>query len=184
MPLFDQRRNRRWGWVLRIAGLRHVYHSGPGIPAGSLPDVWTEDGPEWVAVNAITSVGSMSERLPVIGGVVEQSPIDVTLASRGDQPTGDGDPATVFARLGVRSAGWWGQMLGVEVGLEELAVLLPEQEPVFVVYVDQDPTGLDFPRVVHVGQEAFIASAGDGDAIGGEDPWRLTISDRDRKSVV
>lgn len=167
MALFDGIRNRRWAYALRIAGHPYVYHCGPQPPSDAMPDVWTEDGPSWAPVRAIKHVGSYSESLPQLGGIGKQSPIAITLSAGGDWGQHPGSPGRCFARLGVRSAEFWGLVVAFEIdgGGPILALPATAAAPIVVTLDRAVDPALSYPRVVHIGQEAFIASEAAGDAI-------------------
>lgn len=175
MPIFDLydgRRSRRWAYALRIAGMPYVYHCGPTPPDSAMPDTWTEDGPDWVPVRAITNLSAVSESLPQLGGLGTQSPITITLSSGGDLEQHPGSPGIVFSRLGVKGATWWSTITGFNYGDVDASrpVLPHDADTPFVIYTTLAEPALEYPRVVHVGQESFIASFGEENSI--------TISDR------
>lgn len=176
--LFDDLRGRAWAFALRIAGHPVVYHSGPTPPASALSDSWGEDGPGWSTMRAITAIGSLTERLPQLGGVAEQSPISITLAAGGNRDPRAELPGAVFSRLGTRSATWWGQVVGFVVDGFQTDTLRADVEPPFDVLLDRAPAAIPPPAVIHIGQEAMIATSSDGSEVLGEDPYRLTIGER------
>lgn len=177
--LTDGRRNRRWAHCLRIAGLPYAYWGGAPPPAAALPaEAWGEGGPEWVPVNAIRRIAPIREELPQLGGVAVQSPVTFELAGGGDGPEVEGDPIDTFAKLGVAAAPWWGLMVGVDAGAGVSSALRPEVEPPFDLLIDREPPTVEGTLVFHVGQEAFLVTGADGSEVGGEDPYRLSVSAR------
>ena len=184
MLLKQRIRNRRWAYCLRIAGHPTAYHSGPTPPAEALPNTWTDDGPGWSTLNAITHISPYNESRPQIGGVTQQSPITITLASSGDARPPAGDPMRAFSRLGVPGAQWWGQMTAVDPGDGPVTTLRATIAPPFDIHLDRAPPTITDPVVIHIGQEAFIATAAGGSEAGGEDPWHITITARSIADTV
>ncbi len=162
--------NRRWAFLLRVAGLHYRYYSGRIAP----PTTVMPDHPlssSYTDIQAITHIGDSRNTLDPLGGIAEHGPISITLASRLNAASSDGDPGEVFSRLGRKSASFWAQVTETF----ESDVALPAS-----LKIDRDASGLSFPRVVHVGRESMWATAAAGASADPDDanPYRLTITAR------
>lgn len=154
---------RRWRLLLQIEGLHVRYYSGQSSPPVGFidPSRAPHAGP-YVDRPAIVEARPLGATLELIDGAVRNAGMDLVLATHG----ADGDrydAGRVLGSLGTAGATWW--------GLVTRRVASEWNTP--DLYVDRDPTGLDFPRRFHLGDETMwvTGAAGDGSD---DDPWRLT----------
>lgn len=171
------RKQRRLCYTLEIAGLTIRYFAGPRPPSKALPGVETDLGEAstYVDVQAITGLTSIVEELRPFEGFVRHDPITVTLTSNSPKPRSSNDPALVFGR-GRPEAATVSANLTVTLALS--AAVEPGSPQ--TIYVDEPLSSLSFPRVVHIGREAMIATAAGGSQPDPlvADPYYIQVEER------
>ncbi|MCA9559686.1 MAG: hypothetical protein KC583_14120, partial [Myxococcales bacterium] len=130
---------RRLAWALSIAGHPWVYATHAAFPLSPFTPLWPVDdpviGPAPSVVPVLQPPGSMSADLPLLGGVADESSVELTLAIRG---RGAGDPDAVFARLGTQGAHAWGLATGFDLGAGLVDAITADQDAPFVIRLDRD----------------------------------------------
>ena len=157
-------RERRVRWCIEFAGLRYRYTSGGTWPSKAWPSV--SGSLNYIDVPAIEKVGALAARITPTDGAAEYDPIEVSLVSHVEAPWSAGDPAMQLCLVSDRAATFSARVLNT---------LHAETSPTLTttIEVDEDPTGLSFPRQVHVGQECINVTGAAGAGTTG-DPWRFT----------
>lgn len=148
-------------FILAVSGLSHRYVSHTGVEAMAIPDV----GSNYTDVEAIVHVGDESWETDPVGGIVTHRPIALKLASAGKNATAETDPLMTFGRVG-SSASTWSAIVTESVDQSDTTIK-----------INEDPSVLTFPALLHVGAETIKATAGAGndpDPDAGN-PYRLTV---------
>jgi hypothetical protein len=118
--------------------------AGPGVIVGSgLTDI------PYTFVEAITDVGSKTSKMDPLGGVVDHSPLSITLSRAPGLTLTSSDPVTIFGRVNSKSAAY----------ASLVNTTLSQNKVPATVVVTTDPTGLSAPRLFHIGSETARASS-------------------------
>ena len=128
-------------FALEVGGLLYRYHSGGGVTG---LDTTIAPTINYQNIEAIVEVSSVSSSLDIAGGVGQYSATTVTL-SVDRRRGGDGDPGIIFGRCGQRSAGTRAQLTASLNRTQSL------------IQINQDLTGLSYPRLFHIGAETVKA---------------------------
>lgn len=154
---------RRWCLVLEISGLDVRYYSGRQPPPEKFIDLArAADAGRYVDRCAIAAARPLTSTLNKLRGVVEGVGMELVLGTRG--ANGDQyDPGRVLGSVGPAGATWKAQ----------ITATLESEWLSLAIYVDQDPSGLSYPRRVHIGDETCWVTGYDGDGSEG-DPWHFT----------
>lgn len=153
------RKEHRLSYVLEIAGLTIRYYAGVRPPTKALRGVSTEGLGSYVDVQAITDLSVITEESDWKEGFVKHSPLTITLASNSPNPRSSNDPATVFGRVRPRAA-------SVRARVAQSFPMLTSMDLPGLLYVEESLVGLSYPRIVHVGQEAMVATGAGDNATG------------------
>lgn len=128
-------------FALEVGGLLYRYHSGGGVTG---LDTTIAPTINYQNIEAIVEVSSVSSSLDIAGGVGQYSATTVTL-SVDRRRGGDGDPGVIFGRCGQRSASTRAQLTASLNRTQSL------------IQINQDLTGLSYPRLLHIGAETVKA---------------------------
>lgn len=158
-------------FLIEIAGLSTRFYStiDPTGAGGLLSDNITTGIP-YTSIKALPlENGDMRLNWEVrsAGGVVDYDAIRVSLWTEGKRNRAT-DPARVLDRYGFASAEWSSPLV---------ETIEPDTVTPDIKVEDQPPVGWAYPRIIHVGAEAFRATAVLGAGIPAN-PWRFTTSDR------
>ncbi|MDP3908842.1 MAG: hypothetical protein Q8Q14_00485 [Gemmatimonadales bacterium] len=158
-----------WRFLLTVGGLSVRYYSvgdprrtdwpTPLVPGTAI--IYTDR-------EAITEVSAQTAELDPSLGFMSDSGVTVTLASRGDL-TDASDPLTQLMRVGNRGATLDALLI---TSIPHSAVI-----PGGVIEVDRDVSGWGFPRLIHIGREAFWVDGAAGTGAFG-DPYRFNYVSR------
>lgn len=155
-------------WRLQIGGLDVVYYSSVDAPPA--PDAVDFGGDAVASMSYTLSRGlnpptaQTVELDPLTGLTRKQSPLTVTISSEGLRDIlYENDPVRVLGRVGLNGADW----------SADLVESLAHDDANVTIKVSADPSGLTFPRLVHIGQEAIWVT-GNGGTGTVADPYTLT----------
>lgn len=156
-------RQRRWRFLLEVAGLGVRYFTGRvAPPTKALDSARAAAAGNYVDRASIAQVRTLSAKLDPLAAIVEGAGMQVVLATRGRD--GDRyDPGKVLGSVGTAGASWSAQL--IQTAECELATAN--------LYVDNNPTGLSYPRRFHLADETVWATGAAGAGTAG-DPWRIT----------
>src|SRR6056300_42626 len=131
-------------FALQVSGLEYRYHSTTPPSATSL-DANIATSIPYIDQEGISTVGAFSASVDPSGGIGQYSPVSVTLQI--DHKGGLGDPGVIFGRCGARSASKRSQIIG-DVSRQDTTIK-----------VGTDLSGLNYPRLLHIGSETIRASS-------------------------
>ena len=155
--------NRRSVFRLTVAGLKVRYYSGTVAPTlesvpGTGGALSYDDNPGLVAVSSVTG------RLDPKGGVAEQGPMTVSLATT-DDPRSVNEAGRVLSRITQKAAAFWAQLL----------TKLDQATGAGTVEIDRSHASVTVPTLIHVGLETMGATAKLGTGAPA-DPYRFTVT--------
>lgn len=164
----------RIAYLVEVAGLDVRFWKGA---PPTITETWSDfdgvsiplgDPMEMVYRGTIQSVSGVSSALNPKGGIPkDHGTMRVTLKCGGDWTDDDYDPLKVFGRLSTRGASF----------VTRLADTLTAEKTSATIEVEDDVSGLTYPRIVHIGQEAVLVTGAAGDGTEGN-PWRFTGATR------
>ena len=131
-------------FALQIAGLKYRYHSTTP-PASTSLDSTIATGINYVDVEAITAVGSVSASIDPSGGVADYGAVSVSLGV--NRRGGVSDAGLVFGRCGARSASM----------RAKLTAIASRTDTTFSVSTDL--RSYSYPRLFPIGAETVRASS-------------------------
>lgn len=163
--------NRRWNFLLEVDGLPYRFSSSVLPPIKEISGI---PGRFYTDRIGIVNVGGLSGTLDPLGGIAEYGQIDITLASDG-RYTDYTDPITIFSTLGFRSAS------GFALVTEYISSTTTAP---MTIKVDRDMSEFSYPRLVHIGQEAFWATGFDDETFEFEISQRAVLNTSPRTHTV
>lgn len=132
---------RRWALCLTVSGLDVRYYDVAAPPATTIHGTTQQ----YVDKPMLLDVSGVGDTYSVEGGVAEHSPHTVVLATRGRYAEDEYDPGVVFGRLTNRSAQF----------ASRVTTSIPQTGWSGTIFVEDDPTSLSVPRLVHIDGESF-----------------------------
>jgi len=164
-----QERSVPLAWKLEIGGLPVIYHSAPIVPTA--PTATDAEGNAVAGLSythhgGLQAPASHKQRVNLVTGLPESTGgLKVSVMSLGRrEDLSQNDPMRLLGRLGVLGADW----------RTDLVEGIPHQaDGPSTIKIGSDPSGLTFPRLFYLGQEAIWATGHGGSGTSG-DPYTLT----------
>lgn len=163
--------NRRWNFLLEVDGLPYRFSSSVLPPIKEISGV---PGRFYTDRIGIVNIGGLNGTLDPLGGIAEYGQIDIMLASDG-RYTDYTDPITIFSTLGFRSASGFA-LVTEYISSKDTAPM--------TIKVDRDMSEFSYPRLVHIGQEAFWATGFDDETFEFEISQRAILNTNPRTHTV
>lgn len=151
--------NSRRSFVLEIAGVPVRYYSGTAPTAKTVPN--TAGVLSYADRPGIVNIGTISASYDVAGGVADFSPFSIDIAIR--DPLDEYDPVNVLGRTGSKGATFASQVLSTVASSTAGGSMT----------IETDASGLTYPRLMCIGDEAIWATAA-----GAVAPYTLTYTVR------